>query len=110
MVSFPTALCGTVCNKTNRIFSPEKTLIARFSKSRHDEKNEDLQSPIKVEIEHVHYLLYIRAQGSQAQGCQMVYFQTKHPNLGKFWSALEWKRLVYFLAIGNILWILGTSR
>jgi hypothetical protein len=23
------------------------------------------------------------------QGCQMVYFQTKNPNLGKFWSALE---------------------
>jgi hypothetical protein len=25
----------------------------------------------------------------------MVYFQTKNPNLGKFWRALEWKRLVY---------------
>jgi hypothetical protein len=22
-------------------------------------------------------------------GCQMVYFQTKNPNLGKFWSALQ---------------------
>jgi hypothetical protein len=30
----------------------------------------------------VHYLLYIRAQGSQAQCCQMVYFQTKHPTFG----------------------------
>jgi hypothetical protein len=30
------------------------------------------------------------------QGCQMVYFQTKNPNLGKFWRALEWKPLVYF--------------
>jgi hypothetical protein len=25
------------------------------------------------------------------QGCQMVYFQTKNPNLGKICSALEWK-------------------
>jgi hypothetical protein len=25
------------------------------------------------------------------QGCQMVCFQTKYPNLGKFWRALEWK-------------------
>jgi hypothetical protein len=23
------------------------------------------------------------------QGCQMVSFQTKNPNLGKFWRALE---------------------
>jgi hypothetical protein len=25
------------------------------------------------------------------QGCQMVYFQTKNPNLGKFWRVSEWK-------------------
>jgi hypothetical protein len=25
------------------------------------------------------------------QGCQMVCFQTKDSNLGKFWKALEWK-------------------
>jgi hypothetical protein len=24
----------------------------------------------------------------QKQGCQMVYFRTKNPNLGKFWRAL----------------------
>jgi hypothetical protein len=40
---------------------------------------------------------------SQMQGCQMVCFQTKKPNLGKFWRALEWKMLVYFLIIWNIL-------
>jgi hypothetical protein len=33
------------------------------------------------------------------QGCQMVYFQTKNPNLGKFWSALDWKVLIYLMAI-----------
>jgi hypothetical protein len=44
------------------------------------------------------------------QVCQMVYFQTKNPNLGKFWRVLQWKllahfcRLVYFTAIWYILW------
>jgi hypothetical protein len=32
------------------------------------------------------------------QGCQMVYFKTKNPNLGIFWRALE-----YFVAIWNTL-------
>jgi hypothetical protein len=35
------------------------------------------------------------------QGCQMVGFQIKNPNLGKFWSFLQWKMFCY------ILWILG---
>jgi hypothetical protein len=34
-----------------------------------------------------------------AQGCQMVYFQTKYPNMGKFWSVLQWKMLVNFMSI-----------
>jgi hypothetical protein len=32
-------------------------------------------------------------------GCQMVCFQTRNPNLGKFWRALEWMILVYFMSI-----------
>jgi hypothetical protein len=32
----------------------------------------------------------------------MVYFQTKYPNLGIFWRALECKMLVYFMTIWNI--------
>jgi hypothetical protein len=36
------------------------------------------------------------------QGCQMVYFQTKNPNLGKFWRALDRKILIYFMAICDI--------
>jgi hypothetical protein len=32
-------------------------------------------------------------------GCQMVYFQTKKPNLGKFWRALDWEMLIYIMAI-----------
>jgi hypothetical protein len=41
------------------------------------------------------------------QGCQMVCFQTKNPNLGKFWRALEWKMQVYFVVIWNILRAFG---
>jgi hypothetical protein len=33
------------------------------------------------------------------QGCQMVYFQTKNPNLGKFWRALECKSVLYFMYV-----------
>jgi hypothetical protein len=33
----------------------------------------------------------------------MVYFQTKNPNLGKIWSAFDWKMLINFMAIWNIL-------
>jgi hypothetical protein len=38
------------------------------------------------------------------QGCQMVYFQTKNPNGGKYWRALDWKMLTYFTDIWDILW------
>jgi hypothetical protein len=41
------------------------------------------------------------------QGCQMVYFQTKNSNFGKFWRALDWKVLVYFMTIWNILRAFG---
>jgi hypothetical protein len=37
----------------------------------------------------------------------MVCFQTKHPNLGKFWRALDWKMFIYFKATWNILWRFG---
>jgi hypothetical protein len=37
------------------------------------------------------------------QGCQMVSFQTKNPNLGKYWRALDGKMMVYLMAIWNIL-------
>jgi hypothetical protein len=36
---------------------------------------------------------------SQERGCQMAYFQNKNPNLGKILSVLQWKMLVYFMAI-----------
>jgi hypothetical protein len=44
---------------------------------------------------------------SPVQGCQMVCFQTKIPNLGKFGMDLDWKMLIYFMLIWYILQILG---
>jgi hypothetical protein len=41
------------------------------------------------------------------QGCQMVYFQTKNPNLGKLWRVLQWKMLLYFMSIWYILLQIG---
>jgi hypothetical protein len=46
------------------------------------------------------------------QGCHMVCFQTRNPNLGLFWRDLEWKlfffkfydHLEYFLGIWYNLW------
>jgi hypothetical protein len=29
----------------------------------------------------------------------MVWFQTKNPNLGKFWRASYWKMFIYFMAV-----------
>jgi hypothetical protein len=34
-------------------------------------------------------------------------FSYQNPKLGKFWRALEWKMLVYFMSIRNILWQFG---
>jgi hypothetical protein len=39
----------------------------------------------------------------RSQGCQMVCFQTKNPNLSKFWSVVQWKIFAYLLAIWSIL-------
>jgi hypothetical protein len=37
----------------------------------------------------------------------MAFIQTKNPNMDKFWRALQWKMLVYFMAIWSILQLLG---
>jgi dTDP-4-dehydrorhamnose 3,5-epimerase-like enzyme len=36
-----------------------------------------------------------------------LHFQTKNPNLGKFWRVLKWKMLVFLMAIRNTLRQLG---
>jgi hypothetical protein len=37
------------------------------------------------------------------QGCQMVCFQTKNPNLDQLCRVLQWKILIYFMTIWSIL-------
>jgi hypothetical protein len=37
----------------------------------------------------------------------MVSFQTKNPTLGKLWRAFDWKMLIYFMAVWNILQTFG---
>jgi hypothetical protein len=37
----------------------------------------------------------------------MVCFQTKNPNLGKFWRTFQWNELEYFMSIWPILQRLG---
>jgi hypothetical protein len=45
-----------------------------------------------------------RNKWATCQGCQMVYFQTQIPILGKFWIVLKWKVLVYyFMALWSVL-------
>jgi hypothetical protein len=34
-------------------------------------------------------------------------FKSEIPNLGKFWRALDLNMCIYFMAIWNILWVLG---
>jgi hypothetical protein len=38
-----------------------------------------------------------------AAGLPDGFFQTKNPNLGKFCRVLQWKMLVYFIAVSSIL-------
>jgi hypothetical protein len=51
------------------------------------------------------FLLHVRVNEKigSSQDCQMVYFQTKNPNLGKFWSVLQRKMMVNFMSIWSIL-------
>jgi hypothetical protein len=37
------------------------------------------------------------------QGCQMVHCQTKNPRLGKLCRVLQWKVVVYFMAVWSIV-------
>jgi hypothetical protein len=46
-------------------------------------------------------------QKTPSQGCQMVYIANKISNLGKFWRVLQWKMLVYFVAIWYIVRLFG---
>jgi hypothetical protein len=67
----------------------------------------------------VHFFFFFAAKSSRSdrkQGCQIVYFRTKSPDLGKLWKALYWKKsiyvfnghLEYFTDIWDILRPFGT--
>jgi hypothetical protein len=67
-----------------------------------------------MKINHLATLLcsYMRLYSAVAfacrhQGCQMVYFQTKNPKLGKSWRFLQSKVLLYFMAIWPTLGLFG---
>jgi hypothetical protein len=53
------------------------------------------------------WLSILHIESGLNQGCQMVYYQTKNTNLGKFWRVLHRKMLVSFMAIWSISWLLG---
>jgi hypothetical protein len=59
---------------------------------------------ISIVLQFCFRLLYAEVnEHNLNHGCQMIYFQTKNTNLGKFWRALHWKILVNFMAIWYIL-------
>jgi hypothetical protein len=88
-----TQFCSLICHKFNRSFSIRYTRQFFQSGTRHWVKFETFGSLFKN----------ISGHSGPDQGCQMVCFQSKNPNLGKFWRALNWKKLIYFVAIWNIL-------
>jgi hypothetical protein len=45
--------------------------------------------------------------GADYRVARWFVFKTKNPNLGQFWKSLEWKMLLYFMIIWNILWPFG---
>jgi hypothetical protein len=62
-------------------------------------------TPLKFIGRHFRFPLVLKLMYHRTyphQGCQMAYFQTKNPYLGKFWRDLQWKFLVYFMAIWSI--------
>jgi hypothetical protein len=58
-----------------------------------------------AKLVHIVWLLFstvmfiILTKMGLAHSCQMVCFQTKNPNLDKFWKSLDWKMLIYFMDI-----------
>jgi hypothetical protein len=62
---------------------------------------------ISQDLPRIIFLKKVTFRASAAQGCQMVRFQPKNYDLGKFLGALEWKTLVFFMAIWNILLSFG---
>jgi hypothetical protein len=73
-----------LCIAKNKIFSIRKAGLGT--------QTNRPRFPVGVETMHARIFGTSRAgfHSSLSQGCQMVYFQTKNPNLGKFWRAFNW--------------------
>jgi hypothetical protein len=56
-----------------------------------------------MKLQHFIRAKKIPCRGHVQQGCQMIYFQTKNPNLGKFSRASSCTMLINFTVIWNTL-------
>jgi hypothetical protein len=91
--------CIHVCIQTNtNIVSVFRTVHTYV----HTHKSH-IRTYIEKNTNIVLVFLTIHTQTRRRKGCQMVSFQTKNTNLGKFWRALKWKLLLYIPVIWNIL-------
>jgi hypothetical protein len=54
------------------------------------------------DLVHIHGVHDTRHE-AESRVARWFIFKPKNPNLGTFWRALEWKMLVHFMTIWNIL-------
>jgi hypothetical protein len=93
----------TKCRLIRAANPAEKSIFSRA----HPFKSE-LQPKVNTKSIESHFFCIFHLPICQApfrtpsQGCQMVYFHTKNPNLGIFCRASEWKLYVYFMTIWSI--------
>jgi hypothetical protein len=80
--------------------SPKIGQLVQFSKTNNQPIDENSPDPVILLLILSTVLTFLKRSN---QGCQMVCFKTKNPNLGKFWRVLLWKILVYFMTIWSIL-------
>jgi hypothetical protein len=65
----------------------------------------------KAKFRQIRPICHTYVDSPRNQCCQMAYFQTRNPNLVKFWKVLQWTmyqgvlngHFVYFMAKWNIL-------
>jgi hypothetical protein len=64
---------------------------------------------IKINLKFIFKTIYACRDSKSVQhlGCQMVCFQTKNPDLGKFLVGLRLENICIFIATWNILWRFG---
>jgi hypothetical protein len=58
-------------------------------------------------VEVMYSFVFVHVWLTHDQGCQMACFETKNPNLGKFWRDLQIKIKVYFMATWSLLKLFG---